>query len=344
MKRKVFGLRVFLFFFDYRKKRAFNLEKTKKILFMHSRYFIGDAIVSTGIYKILKDNNYTVDILAAPNNKIIFDLNNKDLNKIFILKKGIINLFKTAFKLKKEKYDLVIDLNPKITRLEFLLIKTINAKSVLSFDERDMNLFNVNMIALKKNTSFDKIHIINRYKAILDLFDIKNADLNYLLPVPKEIENEVEKFLKANSTKKYICIVPFGSFAGKNMTNNQINKIVYFINKHYPDYRIIFIGLPKEVEIFKALPNSICNPFKNFTNSIELIRKSNLVISTDTSLVHVASAYKKSIIAIYRNRKQTLKWTPNNPNAITIIGKDKDTIENINPNKINEKIVEILKS
>lgn len=337
--KKVFGLRVFLFFFDYRKKKEFNLEKTKKILFLHPRGFIGDAIVSTGIYKTLKEQGFEVDILASSKNKVIFDINKENLNKIFLFKEGLINFFKIALTLRKENYDLLIELNSKITRLEFLFIKIIKAKSVLSYDKRAMNLLNISMLKLHPEINFDTIHITNKYKYILNFLNIESqVYLKYSLPLSLELKNEVRKFLEKEKISRYICLAPYASSEEKNMSKQQIKELYTFLNENYSEYKIIFLGLAKELEELKIYKNALIYPFEDFTCSIELIKNCKLLITTDTSFTHVASAFEKNTIILYRNLGSSKKWAPNNINAKVLFGNQKDSIQDIRSDIIIEEI------
>ena len=87
-----------------------------------------------------------------------------------------------------------------------------------------------------------------------------------------------------------------------------------------------------------------------------LIKESALVITPDTSIVHIASAFSIPTIAIYREDKKgehnLITWGPNSDKATIIIGskgeKSKDIGEEVDINnfelsELSENIYKILK-
>lgn len=343
--KKVFGLRVFLFFFDYRKKKEFKLKEIKKVL-LYEQGCLGDSVVASGIFKALKENGYEIDILSlVDRGKVIFDANKKYINKVYYNKnKSPLSLLKNAFLLRKNSYDLVI--NPrkvKATRWELIAYRIIDAKNFFSFDKRDINLFNLQARKLYPELDFDKIHTIKSYEKALATLNLFNQDLSYNFEIPENIKKEVEAFLKENKVDKYICLTPFGSTANRNMSDLQIQEIIKFINENYSAYKIIIIGLPKEVEIFKNLTNVLPNIFDNFLYSIELIRKCELLITTNTSSLHIASLYKKKTLVLYRKTSNDhLQWGANNANALELHGNFEDRINDIKVQDIKEQIAKLI--
>jgi ADP-heptose:LPS heptosyltransferase len=53
------------------------------------------------------------------------------------------------------------------------------------------------------------------------------------------------------------------------------------------------------------------NPFKTLHHCMALIAEADLVISPDTSVVHMAAAWKKPLIAVYKDvRMNNRLWAP----------------------------------
>ncbi|WP_307988776.1 glycosyltransferase family 9 protein, partial [uncultured Fusobacterium sp.] len=70
----------------------------------------------------------------------------------------------------------------------------------------------------------------------------------------------------------------------------------------------------------------IYNKMENIYQSIEFIKRADLVISPDTSIVHIASAFNKNLIAIYSPDKQNFAvWKPVTKNLKVIFCKDKES-------------------
>jgi len=79
-----------------------------------------------------------------------------------------------------------------------------------------------------------------------------------------------------------------------------------------------------------------------------VIKNSKLVVTPDTSIVHIAVAYDKDIIGIYRKNKEdknSILWGPNSKKAkIIFVEEDIKPGQEIDINKVNiNKIRETLK-
>ena len=96
---------------------------------------------------------------------------------------------------------------------------------------------------------------------------------------------------------------------------------------------LIFIGEEKrrkELEkILKELVyNAIFPVLKDIMETSYLISKADLVITPDTSIVHIAAAFKRKLIAIYRldnrveNEVNRYLWAPNYKEAVQIFSRD----------------------
>lgn len=85
----------------------------------------------------------------------------------------------------------------------------------------------------------------------------------------------------------------------------------------------------------KYLNKFVCNKvyvtpeqFSNFAYAIALVKYSDLVITPDTSIVHVANAYNKKMICLYNNKKsdknedENIIWGPNYNNCIQLFTKE----------------------
>ncbi|MDC9596831.1 glycosyltransferase family 9 protein [Xenorhabdus anantnagensis] len=76
-------------------------------------------------------------------------------------------------------------------------------------------------------------------------------------------------------------------------------------------------------------------------HTIYMISQSDLIISPDTSIVHISAAYKKPLVAIYQDieSNKTL-WGPGYNEAVQILAKNGRLQENKN---IDELIIEYVK-
>ena len=77
-----------------------------------------------------------------------------------------------------------------------------------------------------------------------------------------------------------------------------------------------------------ALPKTaIISPFEDFFYGACIVKLADLIITTDTSIVHLANAYNKRMICVYNNRRldygesNNIVWGPNYENALQLFTK-----------------------
>ena len=89
-------------------------------------------------------------------------------------------------------------------------------------------------------------------------------------------------------------------------------------------------------------------PPTNFYEAVEFIRRSELLISPNTALIHVCGLYNKKVIGLYSNVGwHTELWKPKVDNYELIIPKKKainnDDLGEIDAQKIKEAVIKLLK-
>lgn len=302
-KLKNFRYKIFLLLFDRERKTTFQAQQ--KILFSHLHNFLGDTIISTYIYPILKQNGYEVHTLSQDRNACILE-NDESLTKNFRLKKNFFQQVKTLFQLNKENYDLVVIMNEhSFKRKQLPFYSFLKARNILSFN-LDLKLINIKLSC--KNEK----HIMERYEILLKFLKIKPPKIQYFLKIPEKIQQEVQTFLKENNYKDFIVLNPYGSIKTKKFTQEQSQAIITFFLKK--KQKIIIIGKPKELRSL-AQKAVLLNPFEDFLYSVEILRNSKFLISPDTSFVHAASAFNLPQLACYRDEASSILWKAQGENA-----------------------------
>jgi len=301
---------------DRRIKKEFVLAKDAKILLLRDDGKIGDMIVSTSLIREMYNNGYTVDILATVNN-IIAIKHNPYIRKIHLYdEQG------NAPGLAAESYDLVIDMGDKISPPSLRFLLKINTQNVIGFNKEKYNIYNKSI----KFSGFHE-HITTRYALLMSELGFTNVDTSYDLFYPEEIDIEVAAFLNGLPYPNNIIINPFAADSKRELSLNQLQHLCHEIIKNLPDYNIIYLDPNNKVSV--DIPEKVYkNPFPSLFSAMSLIKHADLVISPDTSIVHIAAAYRKPLVALYGNdmhgKYQNNKtWGPGYPEAVQILTHDK---------------------
>ncbi len=296
-----------------------EFNKIKKLLFLRYDGKIGDYIVTSWIYREIKKQrpDIEIDIVGISKNEKLF-LNNKNVNRFYKLKKSKKPfMYFLAKKLRAENYDVIIDPTEHLRKRDIFFIKNIKAKVVFGYDKEEINIFD-------KNIGNNSKRMKEVYAEILEQLGFSNLNMDYEIPLDKEAEEKVDKYLEKKKIDNYIVVNFFGAAKNKKINNENAIKLIDVLHMKYKDKKIIILDSPSDR---KALDNILKNVLDNervyfYPNStifeaIEIIKKSILVVSPDTAIIHIADGFDKKIISFYKNEKITYdKWKISEDNEI----------------------------
>lgn len=264
---------------------------------------IGDIVLTTPVIRCLKQQFEGAEIHYIVKKQYADILkHNPYIDKLWLLDNNVEVLIS---ELKDNKIDFVIDLHKNL--------RTFNIKRKLSLKAFSFNKINIEkwlMVNFKINR-LPEVHIVDRYMETLNSFQITNdnAGLDYF--IGKEDENLPEE-VKLKLPDKFISLVIGAQHSTKKMPAEMLAKICSLI-----DHPIIILGGPSDKpsakEIISLSENKKLLDFcgkLSLNQSAYLIKMSELVISHDTGLMHIASAFRKKIISIWGNTIPELGMYP----------------------------------
>lgn len=299
----------------------------KSILFLRYDGKIGDMVINTLMFREIKKRypDIKIGVVAREGNAQIIK-NNPNVDKIYIYKKNRKEILELSKEIAVEKYDLLIDFSEMLRVNQMMLINRCCARFNMGLNRENWELFD---ISINSGKDFDwKEHITQRYSAYLKKIGIeKDIDTDYEIHV-KENGKDMEFF--KNLDKKIVVLNPYGASKHKSFSIETLKSIVEYLEKFQVKIVILYYGAKyKEIEELKIYKNVyIPENIENINDSIKLISRAELVITPDTSIVHIASALKKYNISVYPPNGGTfgvdhLVWAPKSEGTNVIFCKDK---------------------
>jgi ADP-heptose:LPS heptosyltransferase len=303
----------------FKQRRLFNLDEVKTILIL--RYDrIGDMVVTTPLFSSLRNGfpKARIIVLASPTNASVI-VNNPDVDEIIIFPKKIMGRMKILLGLRHQNVSMVVDTHHDIIWHAIYAIRIINPlwvassykKSRYGVDGKDLRLFdfigNVN----------EKHMIYEIYSGIANSLGLNNAQYNVHYSI---VLSELQKrFAKSYITCGLnVGINLLGSKAGWELKEFDCIKLCTHILGKYPSAKIWLLATPSSYQIIKALSLKINNlavnvvhPTDDVMDAAAIIADLNLLITPDTSLVHIACAFNTRLVAIYPNAPDAYQnWQP----------------------------------
>jgi ADP-heptose:LPS heptosyltransferase len=333
-KRLAFGKYVW----DRKKNKndKIDMSKVNKILFLRYDGKIGDMIINTLMFREIKKSYPEIEIgvVVRGANKQVIE-NNPNVDKIYEYDKNSKNLKKLAGKIEEENYDLLIDFSEMLRVKQMMFINLCKAKVNIGLDKKEWKLFDIS-IDPEKDFKWTE-HITTRYAAYLKKLGISAKDLSYDIFINSEEEKEGRDLkIKIGENNKLIVINPYGASKHKTFSREKIKEMVDFFSEKKENY-VTFVFPPNKkseiLEIINEFKNEkifINENIKTIRDTSGIIKYSDLLITPDTSVVHIGAALGQSMIAIYppnggRFGVDHLVWGPSNidKNAQIVFCEDK---------------------
>ncbi|PGH21672.1 ADP-heptose--LPS heptosyltransferase [Fusobacterium polymorphum] len=322
------------------------------IIFLRYDGKIGDMIVNSLMFREIKKVYPDIKIgVVARGAAIDIIRDNPNVDKIYEYYKDRKKIKDLALKIKKEKYDLLIDFSEMLRVNQMMLINLCGARFNIGLDRKEWKLFDLS-IESDKDFKWTE-HITNRYLAYLVKLGLKreNIDISYDIYLKKE--KKYENFFNKIKESKKLILNPYGASKHKSFSIETLEEIInYLKDKNIAIILVYFEDKYKELEFFEKKYNNVYIPenIDNILDTTLLIKKSDYVVSPDTSIVHIASALNKKMITVYPPKGgkygvDHLVWAPKSEYNKVIFCKDKsgtyDEID-INTFSFNQMKEEIL--
>lgn len=304
-------------------------QRPKKILFIRHDGKIGDYIVSSFVFREIKKQSpqTQVGVVCSQKNRYLFE-NNPYIDKLHLVKvRSFSDYIRCGKNLVQEQYDVVVDPTVMLRNRDLLLLRSIAAKHYVGYQKQGYQLFDLNVADRKQ-------HFAEIYRDALELIGFNQINTSYDVPLNLLSQQYVAEYLSENQLNNYITVNLFGAGSARSFSDDKINQLLTYLTlqSHKP---IILLTFPEVTEKLVNLIQPYQNVFvyektKTVFDSIELIRHSDLLISPDTSTVHIAAGLNKKIIAFYSGDEQNfVHWHPNNQ-AKTYILRFKKNVNELN--------------
>ena len=254
---------------------------------------IGDIVLTTPVVRCLKKQVATAEVhyLTKASYQSILS-SNPYIDKIHLLNDRLENVIET---LQQEDFDYVIDLHHNLRTMK---VKRALKKKSFSFSK--LNIEKWLLTALKINR-MPNTHIVDRYLETLKSFGVKNdgAGLDYFIP---DTEMVKENDIPASHQAGYIGLVIGAAYFTKRYPVQKWQSLCQSVQ-----HPIILMGGPEDKEqgdliaaVDKVKIYNACGKF-SLNESADLVRRAKLIVSNDTGLMHIASAFKRPVISLWGN-------------------------------------------
>ena len=306
--------------FDKKKVTNFDLVNTKSILFIRNDAKLGDAIVSSGVLKKLKKYRPEIKIKVLTTSAMapLFEEHFGVDQVVHLSKRPSYSEMKDVCE-QVGSVDVVVSLNLDMKMKDIYLLNKLKSKINIGLDP-DLKLINLNI-----SNDIIKMHYADKFNYIATLLGITEPAENYMVPLVPSSMEKAQLFLNENNINEFVLINPFGSGNERKLNKDSVNKIISAIKEWNMSLSVVLLSSPDTRELLESmsLTDTAVHHFgqcESIYDAIAIVEKAKLVVSVDTSIVHIASGFNKKQIAIYKQDKVNFSnWHPNSEHANVII-------------------------
>ncbi len=307
---------------------------------------IGDMILFTPFIDILKSKypNCYIDIICSKHNYPIIQ-NNPNIHNLIVYTKNFGNHFSVLLKIISQKYDLYIDPKDHYSTESYIFSRIVRAKTKIGFTKNNKNNFDYK---ITKKSPLAKKHFSLKTMQAFKYLDIEipnnppkpilyenNSSKKYVEEFLENIPNQNIKIQINISASKEIRIWEMKNWQ-EVIQNFKNNSIISFI----------LTCEPKHKKLAEQLSGSNLYKFnaRNISDIISLVKKCDIIVSPDTSIVHIASAFNKPIIALYTSNDQNfVSFAPLSDIKFTLFPPNESgNINNISVNRVVDSLNNLL--
>lgn len=268
---------------------------------------IGDIVLTTPVIRCLKQQVADAEIHFLVKDKFLPVVeHNPYIDKLHVLGHSWELMLE---ELKTENFDFIIDLHHNV--------KTLRVKRALkkkSFSFYKLNIQKYFYTAFKINV-LPRLHIVDRYIKTVESFGVKNDGMGLDYFIGEKDKTKKEDIPASHSAGYIACAIG----AAHSTKRWPLHKWKEFCEKM--NHPIILLGDNNDAangnEIASVDTIKIYNACGKFSinESADLVRKSKLVISNDTGLMHIAAAFKRPLVSLWGNTVPSFGMTPYYGNA-----------------------------
>lgn len=340
IKRLAFGLlRTFLR--SGRPSRIpLDASRMKKILFLRPDR-IGDTVTSLPLFDALKaaHPHLELSVYASPKNISLIE-NDPRFDKVYNYLRRPLEDMKTVRAIRSEHYDCVVDLlaDDSVTCLFLSQLCAAGEARIGVRKKRFAKYYDFNYHPGENSD----LHMIDINLRLLEAFGLTERQSGYAEPyVDDETHHRADRYFKRLKETSPDMPVMIGVNLSQRGPNrfwglDKFEQLTRRIRDAYPHCRIILITAPPDRErgdeLQAKLDSSIVQvePNLDLTGISAVIAKLDLLISPDTSLVHIARSFRVPVVGFYPSYKGIYRqWCPYDQPEGLVLSDGDDNIFNI---------------
>ncbi|MFQ6103764.1 MAG: glycosyltransferase family 9 protein [Candidatus Glassbacteria bacterium] len=309
-----------LLFRNKPKSGSVKPEEVRKILILRLDQ-LGDMIVSTPLFRALKRRlpGVEIGVFGGPDNLSVIQ-NDGNITWTYGRSRNPLRTFLEAMKARKERYDVLLNLNlnPSLTGGIIANLAAPSATKVMGMmDASSRSFYNI-VLGIERDYRTPMVCHMLRF---LEVFGIsaEREDRRPYIVLGKKPDARVERFMADHGLRRsgFIVLNPFAGGRKRDMGKPQAREVASQLSARSGMPTVILWAPGRDEEAGSIAGGGdrsliIKGPSGcSILETASLISHCLFVISPDTSIVHIADAVGKPVVAMYSRLVPSFReWYP----------------------------------
>ncbi|MDI6736815.1 MAG: lipopolysaccharide heptosyltransferase II [bacterium] len=277
----------------------------KKILIIRLSS-IGDIVLSSPLIRLVRQRfpQAKIDMLVCTEFEELISAN-PNLSQVILFdrKTGLKGLLRLGKKIRKEGYDLVIDIHKKLR--SFIICRISGAKQTVSYNKHSFLRFL--LVEFKINRFVQTPYVTNLYLKSVERFGIKDDGQGLEFNITTAKDMGILEFLRQERvSKKYplIGLAPGAHWNTKRWPKERFIELANLLIQR-KNATIVIFGGRAEVVLSNEIGGSLLNKPLIVAGKVSLmetavlLKRCNVLVTNDSGVLHIAAAVKTPLVAIF---------------------------------------------
>lgn len=282
---------------------------------------IGDIVLSTPLIRVLRKKfpSTQIDFIVKKEFSELLKFNPHLTNLIeFDTSKGFKELLKLKGQVLKEKYDLIIDIH---NNLRSVFLRTFSGAKVLKVNKRVFKRFL--LVKFKINLYKNTTPVAQKYIETVSQLSIKNDNQGLELFVPNDVIDIAKDKINFSESERYIAIAPSAKHETKRWLPERFAELGDRLMEKF-NTKIILMGGKEDIQRCKVVESMMKNKPINICGKTSLLESAGILsicemlITNDSGLMHIGSAMKIKVVAIFGSTVKEFGFSPYGTKSIIV--------------------------
>ncbi len=272
---------------------------------------IGDAVLSTPVFEALRQRfpQAEIDVLLGRRNRAVAPLL-PFVSQVFVLTQRVPDMIHLAWTLRRRRYDVAINLISVDSTTPALATALSGADLKIGFENLGAPVYDI-VIPRPDRPE----HYARRNLSLLEPLGIDrptNVCTPLSVAIPASAIDAVRSILSEKTTSPRIIINLSGSLREKCWGVENFARLGRALREHGLDVTVV--AAPQDEDLLQAVAEAghvrTLPPRTSLAEFVAMLSSADLIVTPDTSVVHLASALRKPVVALAGSALIAAEWSP----------------------------------